>query len=81
MTKAELIKAVATQSGDSEQSIRRIAEILFDTIKAAQSQGEEVTFNGFGTFGSAEQDGFKVPIIRFGKDAREDVKSGGFVEE
>ena len=81
MTKAELIKAVATQSGESEKTVGKMAEILFDTIKSAQAQGEEVTFNGFATFGSKEKGGFKVPTASFHKDAREDVKSGGFVEE
>lgn len=50
MTKAELINAIAIQTGYDKTSIGNIVESAMDNIKKSVSSGENVYLRGFGSF-------------------------------
>jgi nucleoid DNA-binding protein len=50
MNKAELIDALAAQTGQAKTDINRILEALLDTITTTLIQGEKLQLIGFGTF-------------------------------
>ncbi len=51
MTKAELVKKVASATGATKKSTQDVVEATFEAISAALSAGDKVTLVGFGTFG------------------------------
>jgi len=50
MTKAELIEAVAEETGHPKQLVRGIVELSFDLIAHAIRKDKRFGFAGFGTF-------------------------------
>ena len=50
MTRAELIKNVATKANLDSKSAERAVTATFDTIKQALIEGDKVQVLGFGTF-------------------------------
>ncbi len=50
MTKAELINAIAIQTGYDKTSIGNIVESAMDNIKKSVSNGDNVYLRGFGSF-------------------------------
>lgn len=50
MNKGDLIDAVASSTAMSRSSVGSVIEATIDTITGALSEGEKVTFTGFGTF-------------------------------
>ncbi len=90
MNKAELVEEVADQTGITRKMARNVVDIVTETIKDTLSNGERVTFLGFGTFrvsqrkerkGRNPQTGEgvqipakKVPKFKAGKNLREAVR-------
>lgn len=71
MKKAELVEAVATQTGLTKADATRALDAVFETITKALKKGERVPVAGFGTFavshrkareGRNPQTGAKVKI-------------------
>lgn len=52
MTKAELVNAIAIQTGYDKTTIANIVESTMYCIKRSVSEGEFVFLRGFGTFGT-----------------------------
>ena len=50
MTKADLIAAVATETGMKKGLAEETLDAFIDTIVKAMKNGEKVTLTGFGTF-------------------------------
>lgn len=50
MTKAELVNAIAIQTGYDKTSIMNIVESAMDNIKKSVAGGENVYLRGFGSF-------------------------------
>ena len=50
MTKTDLIAAVADRAGMTKVDANKALDALADTLKAALSRGEKVTWTGVGTF-------------------------------
>lgn len=50
MTKAELIKAVAEDSGVSKKDAAAVVDAVFANIAETMAKGEKVQLLGFGTF-------------------------------
>jgi DNA-binding protein HU-beta len=50
MNKAELIDALATQTGQTKADLSRTLEVLLDTITTTLIKGEKLQLIGFGTF-------------------------------
>ena len=50
MTKAELVREIASKTGLNTKDVLVIIESLMDTIKTSMSEGEEVFLRGFGSF-------------------------------
>lgn len=50
MTKAELITAIAIETGYDKTSIARIVESMMDNVKKSVAEGENVYLRGFGSF-------------------------------
>ena len=50
MTKADLISAVATETGIKKGLAEETLDAFIDTIVKAMKNGEKVTLTGFGTF-------------------------------
>lgn len=50
MTKAELVNAVAENTGRSLATVEEILAQTLKTVRAAVENGEEVTLRGFGSF-------------------------------
>ena len=50
MNKSDLYKAVSSNSGVSQQTVREVCETLFGVIASQISQDENVKIQGFGTF-------------------------------
>lgn len=55
MTKAELVNAIAIQTGYDKTTILNIVESSMYCIKKSISEGEFVFLRGFGTFGIKER--------------------------
>lgn len=50
MTKADIVKEIATSTGIEKQVVLQVVEGLMETIKASMINGEEVFLRGFGSF-------------------------------
>ena len=50
MTKAEIVKQIAGQTGLESKMVAGVVEALLEQIRAAQIGGENVYFRGFGSF-------------------------------
>ena len=50
MTKAELSREIAIQTGLSIKEVTDVIETFFSTIKTQIAKGDSVTIRGFGTF-------------------------------
>lgn len=50
MTKAELVKEIASQTGIDNSTVLEIVEGLMESIKNSMINGEEVYLRGFGSF-------------------------------
>ncbi|MCQ2346362.1 MAG: integration host factor subunit beta [Paludibacteraceae bacterium] len=50
MTKAELVNAIAIQTGYDKTTIMNIVEAGMDNIKQTMAQGENIYLRGFGSF-------------------------------
>lgn len=48
MTKAEIVKQIAGQTGLESKMVAGVVEALLEQIRAAQIGGENVYFRGFG---------------------------------
>ncbi len=55
MTKAELVNAIAIQTGYDKTTILNILEASMYCVKQSISEGEFVFLRGFGTFGIKER--------------------------
>ncbi len=51
MTKVELVKAIAQQTGVDQPTVLAVVEGLMSTVKTTMAGGENVYLRGFGTFG------------------------------
>lgn len=50
MTKAELVNAIAIQTGYDKTTISNVLESLMENVKTSVSQADPVFLRGFGTF-------------------------------
>ena len=50
MTKTDIIKSVAKQTGVDRETVTRIIESYVDTVKETLIEGESSNFRNFGTF-------------------------------
>ena len=55
MKKAELVEAVATQTGLTKADATRAIDALFETVTKALTKGEKVPIAGFGTFAVSQR--------------------------
>ena len=55
MTKAEIVKQIAGQTGLESKMVAGVVEALLERIRAAQIGGENVYFRGFGSFVRREE--------------------------
>jgi DNA-binding protein HU-beta len=54
MTKAELIEAVAKNSGTTKADAERVIGSFFEQVIATTKKGEKVAWPGFGSFSTAK---------------------------
>lgn len=47
MNKSELVAAIASHTGESQASVGRVIDGLFDTLMAALKEGKKVTIPGY----------------------------------
>lgn len=89
MTKAELIKAVAEDSGVSKKDAAAVVDAVFANIAETMAKGEKVQLLGFGTFEVRERaaregknprtgetvkiDACRVPAFKAGKALKDKV--------
>lgn len=89
MTKAELIKAVAEDSGVSKKDAAAVVDAVLANIAEAMAKGEKVQLVGFGTFEVRERaaregknprtgetvkiDACRVPAFKAGKALKDKV--------
>jgi DNA-binding protein HU-beta len=52
MTKAELVNAIAIQTGYDKTTIMNVVESAMENIKKTVAEGESVYLRGFGSFGT-----------------------------
>ena len=52
MTKAELVNAIAIQTGYDKTTIMNVVESAMENIKKTVAEGEAVYLRGFGSFGT-----------------------------
>jgi DNA-binding protein HU-beta len=62
MKKAELVEAVAKQTGLSKSDVEAVIKATIDTITKAVAEGEKVSFIGFGSFELTTRKGRKTKI-------------------
>ena len=55
MNKAELVSAVAGQSGADQATAERVIAALFDTVATALKDGDKVSWPGFGAFSASSR--------------------------
>lgn len=55
MNKAELINAMAAESGLSKVDSKKVLEAFFSSVTKALSAGDKISLVGFGTFSVAER--------------------------
>ena len=68
MTRAELIVAVAEDTGLDRKTAERVVAATFETIKAALIKGDKVQVLGFGTFEVRERSARKGRNPRTGEE-------------
>ncbi|MBQ33063.1 MAG: integration host factor subunit beta [Deltaproteobacteria bacterium] len=89
MTKSQLIRLLAKQSGAPVQDSSKVVRIFFDSIKGALQKGDKVEIRGFGSFILKKYGGYtgrnprtgesvrvgkkKLPIFKPGKELRERI--------
>ncbi|MBU9879091.1 integration host factor subunit beta [Bacteroides sp. MSK.20.82] len=50
MTKADIVREIAMQTGLEKQVVSQIVEGFMDSVKSAMINGEEIYLRGFGSF-------------------------------
>lgn len=55
MTKAELVKAIATEAGVSAANAQKVFDVAIKTIEAGLTKGDKIVLPGFGTFSVLER--------------------------
>ena len=50
MTKADIVREIATQTGLEKQVVLQIVEGFMDSVKSAMINGEEIYLRGFGSY-------------------------------
>lgn len=50
MTKADIVKEIASKTGIEKQTVLPVVESLMESIKTSMINGEEVFLRGFGSF-------------------------------
>ena len=50
MTKADIVKDIASKAGIEKQTILQVVESMMESIKTSMINGEEVFLRGFGSF-------------------------------
>ena len=87
MNKAELIAAVAAQTGETKKSAEATINAFVDTVTKSLKKGDKVQLVGFGSFEVRKRDEIKgrkpqikeeikkpeikAPILKAGKDLKE----------
>ena len=61
MTKAQFVDRVASKSGLSRRDASKAVDAFLDSIQESLSQGESISFTGFGKF-SAQQRGARQGV-------------------
>jgi DNA-binding protein HU-beta len=54
MTKAELLEAVAKQSGTTKADAERVLASFFETVVKTSKKGDKVSWPGFGSFSTTK---------------------------
>lgn len=96
MTKDDLLKAIAKESGSSEKDAEKVLNVFIANVETAMRSKEKVTLVGFGTFEipkTPRRQGInprtgenikipatKVPVFRAGEKLREGLGPGGTSE-
>lgn len=52
MTKADIVREIATQTGLEKQVVLQVVEGFMDSVKSSMINGEEVYLRGFGSLSS-----------------------------
>ena len=68
MTKAEIVKQIAGQTGLESKMVAGVVEALLERIRAAQIGGQNVYFRGFGSFVRRERAAKKARDISRNND-------------
>lgn len=87
MTKSELVRQVAAETGLSLAETERAVDSVFDTMIASMNEGKRIELRGFGVFEVREYDGYmgrnpktgepvsvppkRLPFFKMGKYALE----------
>ena len=50
MTKADIVKEIASKAGIEKQTVLQVVEGMMESIKTSMTNGEEVFLRGFGSF-------------------------------
>lgn len=50
MTKADIVKDIASKAGIEKQTVLQVVESMMESIKTSMINGEEVFLRGFGSF-------------------------------
>lgn len=50
MTKADIVKEIASKTGIEKQTVLQVVEGMMESIKTSMINGEEVFLRGFGSF-------------------------------
>ncbi len=50
MTKADIVKEIASKAGIEKQTVLQVVEGMMESIKTSMINGEEVFLRGFGSF-------------------------------
>ena len=50
MTKADIVKEIASKTGIEKQTVLQVVEGMMESIKTSMISGEEVFLRGFGSF-------------------------------
>jgi len=57
VTKAELVKSIASATGVDRKTVKRVVESVFETISMELSRGNSVILKGFGSFKTRQYSG------------------------
>ena len=50
MTKADIVKEIASKTGIEKQTVLQVVESMMESIKTSMINGEEIFLRGFGSF-------------------------------